>query len=188
LIEGEKVVMKDNLTPVCLLLGSNVAPEHSIQRALTDLGSIFQVISLSNVWQTPPIGSEGANFLNVALLIHTSQETSLLKRRFLRPLEAKLGRVRTADKFSPRTIDIDIISRGERSLDPNLWKYVYAAVPVAQLLPNLRSPESAERLESVARRLMQHQPISLRADLSMPVFPQALLPWPLSSTDPLPIF
>ncbi len=159
--------MKDDPELICLLLGSNIAPKRHIAQAVSGLSLFFQILEWSNVWETPPVGSRGSNFLNAAMLVHTLQEPSILKSRILRPLEARLGRVRTVDKFAPRTIDIDIISKGNRSLDSNLWKFAHAAVPVAELLPDLCSPDSGERLENVARRLRQLQPIRLRNDMNL---------------------
>ena len=43
-----------------------------------------------------------------------------LKKLVLHPIENKLGRVRTRDKYLPRTIDLDIIIFDSEVVDPNL--------------------------------------------------------------------
>lgn len=101
---------KDQRHRACLLLGSNIQPEENLRRAVELLRQYFVVEKVSAAWETPAVGSDGPDFLNAAVVIHTSLDPWQLKERFLRPLEAQLGRVRTADKNAPRTIDIDIVS------------------------------------------------------------------------------
>lgn len=150
---------------VCLILGSNIDPELNIQRALRKLEQIFPVEGVSAVWETPAVGSDGPNFLNAAVVIYTSLDPRSLKEQLLRPLEARLGRVRTADKFAPRTLDIDIVAWNAVILDHNVWRQAHLAVPVAELLPCYWSDETGEYLEQVARRLSTMTPIRARPEV-----------------------
>jgi 2-amino-4-hydroxy-6-hydroxymethyldihydropteridine diphosphokinase len=149
----------------CLLLGSNIEPEVNIARAITLLRDIFPTVRLSSIWETPPVGSPGPSFLNVAVLVETALDASQLKARVLRRIETQLGRLRSADKFAPRTIDIDIITWDADVLDNNLWKYAHLAVPVAELLPCFQSGETGEYLEQVAERLAHLTPIKARPEV-----------------------
>lgn len=150
---------------VCLMLGSNINPEENIQRALRKLEQIFPVEGVSAVWETPAIGSAGPNFLNVAMVISTLLDPRTLKERVLRPLEARLGRQRTADKNAPRTLDIDIIAWNAVILDHDVWHHAHLAVPVAELLPCYQSDETGELLEQAARRLSRMTPIRPRPEV-----------------------
>jgi 2-amino-4-hydroxy-6-hydroxymethyldihydropteridine diphosphokinase len=150
---------------VCLMIGSNINPEENIQRALRKLDQFFLVEGVSKVWETPAVGSKGPNFLNVAIVISTSLDPRSLKERVLRPLEAQLGRVRTADKNAPRTLDIDIIAWNAAILDHDVWRHAHLAVPVAELLPCYRSDETGEYLEQAARRLSSMTPIRPRPEV-----------------------
>jgi 2-amino-4-hydroxy-6-hydroxymethyldihydropteridine diphosphokinase len=150
---------------VCLMLGSNINPEENIQRALRKLEQIFPVGGISAVWETPALGSAGPNFLNVAMVIYTSLDPRILKERVLRPLEARLGRLRTADKNAPRTLDIDIIAWNAVILDHDVWQHAHLAVPVAELLPCYQSDETGEYLEQAARRLSRMTPIRPRPEV-----------------------
>ena len=150
----------------CLLLGSNIQPEINLPRAVSQLQSQVEVLRASSVWETPSVGSGGPNFLNAALLIATSIEALALKEQVLRPLEARMGRVRTADKNAPRTIDLDIILFDGRLLDPSLWLHAHRAVPVAELMPNYRS-ETGETLSQAASRLAHSTDIRMRADVTI---------------------
>jgi len=153
---------------VCLLLGSNIQPEKNLLLAVQFLGRQLEILRVSSVWETPPIGSPGPNFLNAAVLAHTELDAKTLKDQVLTPLEAHLGRVRTPDKYAPRTIDLDLILFDERLADPALWQYAHRAVPVAEVLPEVTS-ESGESLQATALRLSHSSPIQLRPDVSIQI-------------------
>jgi 2-amino-4-hydroxy-6-hydroxymethyldihydropteridine diphosphokinase len=138
--------------PTCLLLGSNIQPEKNLSLGVAWLRPIVNIVRLSSVWETFPVGCVGSNYLNLAMLITTSLKAGELKEQCLLPLEARLGRVRSADKNAPRPIDIDILLFDGRLLDAHLFLYAYKAVPVAELLPDYRSDQD-EPLAEVASRL-----------------------------------
>jgi 2-amino-4-hydroxy-6-hydroxymethyldihydropteridine diphosphokinase len=137
----------------CLLLGSNIQPEENLRKAVYMLRQNFRVEQVSGVWESAAVGSDGPNFLNVALIIRTPLAPQQLKESFLRPLEASLGRVRTGDKNAPRTIDIDIVAWDADIIEANVWKYAHAAVPVSELLPCYQSEVTGEYLEHRAAQL-----------------------------------
>jgi 2-amino-4-hydroxy-6-hydroxymethyldihydropteridine diphosphokinase len=151
----------------CLLLGSNIHPEENLRRAVGLLRQHFVVEKISVIWETPAIGSDGPNFLNAAVVIQTTLDASQLKTHFLRPIEDKLGRRRTADKNAPRTIDIDIVAWEADLVDADVWKYAHAAVPVSELLPCYQSEETGEYLEQAAARLIRTTPITARPELAV---------------------
>jgi 2-amino-4-hydroxy-6-hydroxymethyldihydropteridine diphosphokinase len=149
---------------VCVVLGSNIHPEENLPAALVCLRQELQVERVSQVWQSPAVGSDGPDFLNAAALVTTALSPPELKER-LRAIEARLGRRRSADKNAPRTIDLDIAVVDGQVIDPEVWERVYLAVPLAELLPRLPHPHSGEPLEQVAARLAQQQSIRLRAEV-----------------------
>jgi 2-amino-4-hydroxy-6-hydroxymethyldihydropteridine diphosphokinase len=151
---------------VCLLLGSNIRPEDNLPLAAGQLKKDLTILKVSSVWETPAAASNGPNYLNAALLALCALDAGALKEQVLRPLEARLGRVRSRDKNAPRPIDLDIILFDGRPLDAALWEQAHRAVPVAELLPDLRS-EAGERLGQAARRLAAATPIRLRGDVSI---------------------
>jgi 2-amino-4-hydroxy-6-hydroxymethyldihydropteridine diphosphokinase len=150
---------------VCLILGSNINPEQNVLHALRLLERMFPVEGVSKVWESPAVGSDGPNFLNAAVVIHTPLDMQTLKEKVLRPMEARLGRVRTVDKFAPRTLDIDIVAWNASILDHNVWRHAHLAVPVAELLPCYQSDETGEYLEQAAWRLSTQTPIQVRPEV-----------------------
>jgi 2-amino-4-hydroxy-6-hydroxymethyldihydropteridine diphosphokinase len=135
-----------------ILLGSNIQPEIHILRAVELVSKLFPIVKKSSIWETEPIRNTGANFLNMALMIRTEQPIDEIHQK-LRQIETSLGRVRTADKYASRTMDIDIIVDGTCVLDDKLWQFAFVAVPVEQLLPDLHHPDLGWTLHEISREL-----------------------------------
>jgi 2-amino-4-hydroxy-6-hydroxymethyldihydropteridine diphosphokinase len=148
------------------LLGSNIQPERNLRLALGLLASHLTIIRASSVWESAAVGSSGPNFLNAAVLCLTPLDAEALKWLVLRPLEAQLGRVRNSDKNAPRPIDFDIMTVDGGIYDPLLWQYSFRAVPVAEILPDLRS-ERGERLADTVERLKAELPLKQRIDVRL---------------------
>ena len=92
------------------------------------------------------------------------------------PIEAELGRKRTADKSAPRTIDIDLALyddrngeySGKRIPHPDILLRAHAAVPLAELSPQKVHPLTGEALQTIAARL-RHAQIRRREDVRLPI-------------------
>jgi len=151
----------------CLLLGSNIAPERNLPRAIELLSLHTEITEASMVWETPPVGLNGSDFLNAAVLIQTDMDVSQFKKTVIQPVEAYLGRVRTSDKYASRTIDIDIVAWDCQVMDPDVWQYAYAAVPVAEVLPCETTSKSGESLAQTAKRLLEETPLQPRLEFSV---------------------
>jgi 2-amino-4-hydroxy-6-hydroxymethyldihydropteridine diphosphokinase len=148
----------------CLLLGSNIQAEKNLTSGLNLLRNMVTISRISSVWETPSVGSLGPDFLNLAVLITTSLKATELKAQVLRPLEKKLGRVRSANKSAPRTFDVDIILFDGLLLDQNLWSYAHRAVPVAEILPDYPSSQG-DTLKDVASDLAKTTHIQIKRDV-----------------------
>jgi 2-amino-4-hydroxy-6-hydroxymethyldihydropteridine diphosphokinase len=149
---------------VCLLLGSNIQPEHNLPLAIDQLQNRLTILRISSVWETPAVGSSGQNFLNAALLAQTSLDQNKLKLSILTPLEAKMGRQRSTDKNAARPIDLDIILFDRLLLDRTLWLFAHRAVPVAEIQPEIRS-EAGETLQEAAAQFISSGSIWLRPEV-----------------------
>jgi 2-amino-4-hydroxy-6-hydroxymethyldihydropteridine diphosphokinase len=146
---------------VYLALGSNIDPEKYLPLAIKKLGELVDVLATSSAWQTPSVGFAGDDFLNAVVLIETSLPPDDLKENVLRKIESQLNRVRTEEKFAPRTIDIDILIYNDELIDEELWAQPHLAVPLAELYPTF-GKNTGEKLEDIARALQQTSSISLR--------------------------
>jgi 2-amino-4-hydroxy-6-hydroxymethyldihydropteridine diphosphokinase len=148
---------------VYVSLGSNIGAEGNLRAAVRLLGERCRVVAVSRVYETVPVGlTEQANFLNAAVLVETELSAAQFKGEVLAGIEEALGRVRTADKNAPRTIDADIalfndgvFELGKRRIpDPDIVRFPHVAVPLADIAPDLLHPETGERLADIAARLV----------------------------------
>jgi 2-amino-4-hydroxy-6-hydroxymethyldihydropteridine diphosphokinase len=151
---------------VILLIGSNIAPLENITRVMAILKSSYTVNRYSSVWETEPYRTVGENFLNLAVSIQTALPEEDLRYQ-LREIESSLGRVRTADKYAPRTMDIDIILDNGVVHDDKLWLYDFVGVPISQLVPDFAQPVSGTPLSQIASRMKASTLIKERTDISI---------------------
>jgi 2-amino-4-hydroxy-6-hydroxymethyldihydropteridine diphosphokinase len=136
-----------------LCLGSNIQPVDNMRKAICLLGERTRLLALSTCWESPAVGSSGPNFMNLGALVRTPLNAPGLKEQILASIENELGRVRSADKYAPRTMDIDIVIFDGQVLDSEIWRRVYLALIFAEMLPDLRHPDTGETLAESAGRL-----------------------------------
>jgi len=152
-----------------LSLGSNIQPESHLPRATELLKEHGKLLKSSTAWETEAVGSEGPHYLNACLLFSTSLQLEQLREQVLHPIEAKLGRHRTDDKFAPRTIDIDIVLFDDQSCNDRFWDLAYVVVPLAEIYPSFHNPLMEEPLIETAARLRQTVWIEARPEVLRPV-------------------
>ncbi|HSJ56525.1 MAG TPA: 2-amino-4-hydroxy-6-hydroxymethyldihydropteridine diphosphokinase [Anaerolineae bacterium] len=139
---------------VLIAMGSNIDPERNLREAVRRLAERCDVLATSPVYETAPVGkTDQPNFLNAAVLIETGLDAGALKEQVLRAIEQELGRVRTEDKNAPRTIDLDIVLYRGQVVDPDVRRYAHVAVPLADLAPEVRDPETGQTLATIAGAL-----------------------------------
>jgi 2-amino-4-hydroxy-6-hydroxymethyldihydropteridine diphosphokinase len=155
----------DDLYEIYLNIGSNIEPERHLQEAIRLLREHGQVKAISNTWQSHAFGSDGPDFLNACVLFLNPLAPHELKERVIRPIETKLGRVRSEDRFAPRTIDIDIILVDEEPFGWEFWSNAFVVVPLADLLPDLHHPLNYEKLDRVAEHIRRQTWIIARPDV-----------------------
>jgi len=76
-----------------------------------------------------------------------------LKESVIRPIEAKLGRIRSENKFTPRTIDIDIVLFDDTPYNDKFWKFAFVIIPLAEIHPEYQNPILQESITQTATRL-----------------------------------
>lgn len=94
----------------CIIgIGSNINPEENIMEMLNILGNEVIILKTSSFIKTKPIGIENQpEFLNGAVKIETPLEQAELKELLI-SIENQLGRDRSAGKWGPQTMDLDIV-------------------------------------------------------------------------------
>lgn len=157
-----------------LSLGSNIDPERNLILATSHLSEIGRLLAISEVYQTAAIGPRPApDFLNAAALVKTELAPQEIRTR-LRQIEARLGRVRTQDRYAPRPIDLDLCLLGNQVVetpelrvpDPDLLTRPYLAVTLAELAPDFVHPVTGDNLAAIARRVAAGATLLPRPDVS----------------------
>ena len=97
------------------------------------------LLKVSQFVQTKPIGyTKQADFINGAFLIQTSLNQANLKQ-WLRVLEQSLGRMSTANKSGPRTIDLDIAVWNGTIVDTDIHEREFMKKAIIELCPELNN-------------------------------------------------
>ena len=148
-------------------LGSNLQAELNLPKAIDLLREYGQVTAVSRVWESESVGYEGPNFLNACVLFLTELEPAPLKGQIIRPVEARLGRIRSEDKNAPRPIDIDIVLFDDKPLNTEYWNYAFVAVPLAELIPDFIHPFSGEALSRFSGQVQVQTWIVPRPDVKI---------------------
>jgi 2-amino-4-hydroxy-6-hydroxymethyldihydropteridine diphosphokinase len=156
-----------------LALGSNIEPEKNLPLAIAKLEIIGSLLAVSGVYQNPAVGPEPRpDFLNAAALVESELPPLEIRTR-LRTIETELGRVRSDDKYAPRTIDLDLCLLGGTILntpeltlpDPDLLIRGFLAVTMAELAPGFPHPITKEPLADIASRLQPGANLTPRPDV-----------------------
>jgi 2-amino-4-hydroxy-6-hydroxymethyldihydropteridine diphosphokinase len=165
--------------PVLIAIGSNIERERNLPQAIVALGQQpdIELRAVSPIYESVPVGATTAQppYFNAAALIKTSLPATALKDTVL-AIEASQGRVRTADKFAARPIDLDIALYGQQVLelngrhipDPDIGAFPHVAVPLADLAPSWVHPELGLTLAEIAGRFSgSYQGVSKIQDFSV---------------------
>jgi 2-amino-4-hydroxy-6-hydroxymethyldihydropteridine diphosphokinase len=146
------------MVEVCLGLGSNVEPEQHIRAALNALSQTFGKLKISRVFESESVGFSGNDFYNLVVMVETELSIPELVAT-LRAIENENGRDRSKPKFSPRTLDIDILTYGDlvgefggvRLPRDEILKNAFVLWPLSELLPTHKHPETGETYERLWR-------------------------------------
>lgn len=93
------------------------------------------------------LGEKVPDYINGVARVETNLAPQVLLSR-LQEIESKLGRVRTGEKWEPRTIDLDILFYGDEIIDlpdlkiphPELHKRLFVLNPLCDIAPDLIHP------------------------------------------------
>jgi 2-amino-4-hydroxy-6-hydroxymethyldihydropteridine diphosphokinase len=141
---------------VYVSLGSNINRYQHIAASLDALDEHFGELTISPVYESESVGFDGSNFLN--LVVGFQCEISVAELvRVLRRIEHDNGRRRDGPKFSPRTLDIDILTFDEHvgELDgvllprDEITKNAFVLLPLVNIAPTELHPSEGKTYEQL---------------------------------------
>lgn len=135
---------------IYISLGSNVEREYHVQQGLNALAIAFNLpfeqLELSSLFESKAVGFSGNDFLNMVIGIKTSQSVEQVAVK-LRDIEFSYGRTHDAKKFSPRTLDLDLLLYDNLIIDSpaqlprsEIDKNAFVLWPLSEVAPQLIHP------------------------------------------------
>ena len=138
------------MATIYISLGSNVERKYHVQHGLKALAETFNLafdqLILSSLFESEAVGFSGNAFYNMVVGIKTqcSVENVAFK---LRDIEIKYGRSVDAKKFSPRTLDLDLLLYDNLIIDSpaqlprdEINKNAFVLWPLSEIAPTLVHP------------------------------------------------
>jgi len=98
---------------ILISLGSNIDKEENTRTGLDELSRSFGEIRVSKVYESESVGFSGDNFYNLVAMAYTSDNIQAVCLT-LKTIEARCGRTRQSEKFSSRTLDLDLLTYDQR--------------------------------------------------------------------------
>lgn len=133
-------------------IGSNIDRKRSINAGVEALWKCFGILRLSSVYETDAVGFAGEPFYNLVAAFRSDKTPEAINACF-KQIEQAQGRDPDDPKFSPRTLDIDLLLYGNEMIErPGLTvprdeieRYAFVLQPLAEIEPDMRYPGRSER-------------------------------------------
>ena len=141
---------------VYLSLGSNVDAEKNLRAGMHDLRAKYGALQVSTVYESEAVGFNGDNFINFVVCLDSEDDVHTTQAN-MNTIEEAHGRIRGSEKFSSRTLDIDILlyddlvinEKGLSLPRDEIEKYAFVLQPLAELAPELKHPVSGKTYKSL---------------------------------------
>jgi 2-amino-4-hydroxy-6-hydroxymethyldihydropteridine diphosphokinase len=130
-------------------IGSNIDKEIHIPASLQALEQLFGTLTVSSVYESEAVGFSGAVFHNLIVGFDSDLDVKTVAKQ-LRQIELDNGRTRNSQKFSARTLDLDLILYGDLIISDGrlqiprdeIEKYAFVLEPLAEIAPTEIHPVS----------------------------------------------
>lgn len=135
------------MTRVYVSVGSNIDRHINIYAGLNALRQRYGSLVLSSIYETEAVGFDGEPFYNLVVMFETEEPPPAVNE-FLKAVEDMQGRDHLADKFSARTLDMDILLYGEQQLNlpglqiprDEIFRYAFVLQPLTELVADETCP------------------------------------------------
>lgn len=139
---------KPDMSSVYISIGSNVERENNVRKALDLLSQRFNPLHCSSIYETVPVGFSGGLFYNLVVMFYTDLSPADVVTE-LKHIENQCGRDRSQQKFSNRSVDLDlllyddlILKQGKVNVPRDeILNYAFVLEPLAEIVPQLKHPE-----------------------------------------------
>ena len=130
-------------------IGSNIDKDKNILASLRALEHHFGQLTISSIYESEPVGFTGDTFYNLVAGFNSNLSVKEVAKQ-LRQIELDNGRTRDCQKFSARTLDLDLILYDDLILNDGrlqiprdeIERYAFVLEPLAEIAPTLKHPIS----------------------------------------------
>lgn len=152
-------------------IGSNIDKDKYIPSSLCALELAFGKLTVSAIYESEPVGFTGDVFYNLVVGFDSDLEVKTVAKQ-LRQIELDHGRTRDSQKFSSRTLDLDLILYGDLIINDGrlqiprdeIEHYAFVLEPLADCAPELKHPINhmsyAELWEKFDKTQLKQKPVT----------------------------
>lgn len=155
---------------VYLALGSNLAqPLDQVNAALAALAALpqTQLVTCSSFYRSMPLGPQDQpDYLNAVVALDTTLAPEALLDA-TQAIEQQQGRVRKAERWGPRTLDLDMLLYGDQVINTprltvphyDMMNREFMLYPLAEIAPDLIFPDGTvltQHLTGIDRNGLTH--------------------------------
>jgi len=145
---------------VYVSIGSNIDRSKNIRQCIESLRELYGDLILSTTWENSAVGFDGDPFYNLVVGFDTSDSPEQVVHAF-REIEVRQGRERSSERFSSRTLDIDLLlydqliinSGGLQIPRDEIARYAFVLKPLAEVYPGGIHPELGKTYENMWQSL-----------------------------------
>ncbi len=138
------------MAQIYISLGSNIKRKHHIHQGILSLAKGFnlplQTLSLSSLFESAAVGFNGNAFYNMVVGLNCQESVDSVVT-ILREIEFSHGRELNATKFSPRTLDLDLLLYDDLIIEEptqlpreEICTNAFVLWPLSELAPQLKHP------------------------------------------------
>lgn len=128
-------------------IGSNIDKDKNIPASLRALEQHFGNLTISSIYESEPVGFTGDTFYNLVVGFNSELGVKEVAKK-LRQIELDNGRTRESQKFSARTLDLDLILYDDLIINDGrlriprdeIERYAFVLEPLAEIAPTLKHP------------------------------------------------
>jgi len=148
---------------VYVSFGSNINPEENIRSGILNLKEIYPDITLSSVYRSKAVGFDGDDFYNLVAGFESDRSVYIIVEQ-LKHIEDMHNRKRNNPRFSPRTLDIDLLLYDDLVISEQYLKiprdeitqYAFVLYPLAEIAGQLRHPVTGKTYKDLWQKFDDH--------------------------------